>query len=234
MTGAEAVLQTASAAGVEVCFANPGTTEMPLVHALDAVPIRAVLGLFEGVCSGAADGYARMSGRPALTLLHLGPGLANALANLHNARRARSPVVNLVGDQATWHRAADAPLTSDIASLARPVSRWVRETRTAASVAQDAAEAIAAAQEGPGGVATLILPADCQAAEVPGPARPIPPAAAARPASDRIERVASALRRKTNAGLLLGGRALTVRGQLAAGRAAQVTGCRIFSETFPA
>src|SRR5262252_6945595 len=114
MTGAEAVLQTASGAGVEVCFANPGTTEMALVNALDSVPIRSVLGLFEGVCSGAADGYARMSGRPALTLLHLGAGLGNAIANLHNARRARSPVVNLVGDHATWHRDADAhsPRTS--------------------------------------------------------------------------------------------------------------------------
>src|SRR5436309_1252032 len=116
---------------------------MALVNALDRVPsMRAVLGLFEGVCSGAADGYARMSGKPALTVLHLGPGLGNAIANLHNARRARSPVVNLVGDQATWHREADAPLTSDIASLAQPVSRWVRESRSAADVAQDAAEAI--------------------------------------------------------------------------------------------
>src|SRR5919201_305477 len=170
MTGAEAVLRTAAAAGIEVCFANPGTTEMPLVNALDRVPsIRPVLGLFEGVCSGAADGYARMSGRPALTLLHLGPGLANAPADLHNARRARSPVVNLVGDHATWHRKADAPLTSDIVSLANPVSRWVRESREGAAVAQDAAEAIAAAQEAPGGVATLILPADCLGGEVHGP-----------------------------------------------------------------
>src|SRR5205814_3516694 len=116
-----------------------------------------VLGLFEGVCSGAADGYARMTGQPSLTLLHLGPGLANALANLHNARRARSPVVNLVGDQATWHREADAPLTSDIVSLATPVSRWVRESRKAESLAQGVADTIAAAQEAPGGVATLIL-----------------------------------------------------------------------------
>src|SRR3990172_5925766 len=123
MNGAESLIRTARAAGVEVCFANPGTTEMPLVVALDSVPgIRAVLGLFEGVCTGAADGWARMRGRPALTLLHLGPGLANGLANLHNARRAHSPVVNLIGDHATWHLAADAPLCSDIASLARPVS----------------------------------------------------------------------------------------------------------------
>ncbi|TMB44088.1 MAG: acetolactate synthase large subunit, partial [Deltaproteobacteria bacterium] len=143
-------------------------------------------------------------------------------------------VVNLVGDQATWHRDADAPLTSDIVSLAKPVSRWVRESREAASLAQDAAEAIAAAWEAPGGVATLILPADCQAGEVPGPARPILPAPAPRPAADRIERVAAALRRESNAGLYLGGRALSARGQLAAGRVAQATGCRLFSETFPA
>src|SRR5437899_5677423 len=127
MTGAEAVLQTAAAAGVRVCFANPGTTEMALVNALDRVPsIRAVLGLFEGVCSGAADGYARMSGRPALTLLHLGPGLANALANLHNARKARSPVVNIVGEHSTQHLGYDAPLTADTEAFARPVSSWVR------------------------------------------------------------------------------------------------------------
>jgi acetolactate synthase-1/2/3 large subunit len=235
MTGAEAVLRTAAAAGIEVCFANPGTTEMALVHALDRVPaIRPVLGLFEGVCSGAADGYARMGRVPALTLLHLGPGLANALANLHNARRARSPVVNLVGDQATWHRDADAPLTSDIVSLAKPVSRWVRETRETARIAQDTAEAIAAAQDAAGGVATLILPADCQAGEVSGPARPISPSIPDRPAPDRIERIAAALRREKSAGLYLGGRALSGRAQLAAGRVARATGCRLFSETFPA
>src|SRR4051794_30484879 len=145
MNGAEALLRTVAAAGVEVCFANPGTTEMPLVAALDRVPgIRAVLGLFEGVCTGAADGYARMTGTPAMTLLHLGPGLANGLANLHNARRAASPVVNVIGDHATWHLAADAPLTSDIESLARPMSRWVRTSRSASTLARDMADAIAA------------------------------------------------------------------------------------------
>src|SRR2546422_8783304 len=119
MNGAESLIRTAVSSGVELCLANPGTTEMQLVAALDAVPgIRAVLGLFEGVCTGAADGYGRMTGRPALTLLHMGPGLANGLANLHNARRARSPVVNLVGDHATWPREADAPLPSDILSRA--------------------------------------------------------------------------------------------------------------------
>ncbi len=235
MTGAEAILRTAAAAGVEVCFANPGTTEMALVKALDAVTsVRPVLGLFEGVCSGAADGYARMSGRPALNLFHLGPGFANAIANLHNARRARSPVVNLVGDQATWHRDADAPLTSDIASLARPVSRWVRESRAAAQVAQDAAEAIAAAREPPGGVATLIVPADCQAAEVPGPAQVLPPAPARQVRGEAVDRVAAALRAEKSAALHLGGRALSARGQIAAGRIAGASGCRVFSECFPA
>ena len=234
MTGAEAVLQTASGAGVEVCFANPGTTEMALVNALDSVPIRAVLGLFEGVCSGAADGYARMSGRPALTLLHLGPGFANAIANLHNARRARSPVVNLVGDHATWHRDADAPLSSDIASLAHPVSRWVRETTAPERAALDAAEAIAAALEAPGGVATLIIPADCQSGDAPGPAQCIPPVPARPVGTHRVEHVAQRLRRGNNAALYLGGRALSVRGQRAAGRVARATGCRLISERFPA
>src|SRR5215211_709826 len=156
MTGAESLVRTAVDAGVRVCFANPGTTEMGLVKALDAVPgMRPVLALFEGVCSGAADGYARMTDGPALALFHLGPGFANAIANLHNARRARAPVVNIIGDQATWHLAADAPLTSDIASLARPVSRWVRSSASADRLAGDVAEAIAAAQSAPGGAATL-------------------------------------------------------------------------------
>src|SRR4030095_4744121 len=138
MNGAEALIRTAAACGVEICFANPGTTEMHLVAALDAAPgVRAVLGLFEGVVTGAADGYGRMSGKPALTLLHLGPGFANGIANLHNARRARSPIVNLIGDHATWHVGYDAPLTSDIVSLAKPVSAWVHTTRTADEAAQD-------------------------------------------------------------------------------------------------
>src|SRR5678816_1466928 len=137
MNGAEAIIRTAIASGVDVCFANPGTTEMPLVAALDrATGMRPVLALFEGVCTGAADGYARLTGRPALTLLHLGPGFANGIANLHNARRAHSPIVNLVGDHATWHLAADAPLTSDIESLARPVG-WVRRAGKAETLADD-------------------------------------------------------------------------------------------------
>ena len=147
MNGAESLIRTAIAAGVEVCFANPGTTEMPIVAALDSVDgLRPILGLFEGVCTGAADGYGRMAEKPAMTLLHLGPGFANGIANLHNARRARSPIVNLIGDHATWHVAADAPLTSDIVSLARPVSGWVQSVRNAASLADTTAQAIAAAR----------------------------------------------------------------------------------------
>ena len=137
MNGAESLIRTAIAAGVEVCFANPGTTEMPIVAALDSADgLRPILGLFEGVCTGAADGYGRMAEKPAMTLLHLGPGFANGIANLHNARRARSPIVNLIGDHATWHVGADAPLTSDIVSLATPVSGWVQSVRNAASLAE--------------------------------------------------------------------------------------------------
>src|ERR1700739_1498552 len=161
MNGAESLIRTAIAAGIDVCFANPGTTEMPLVAALDAGPgMRAVLGLFEGVCTGAADGYARMADRPALTLTHLGPGFANGIANLHNARRAHSPIVNVVGDHATWHLKADAPLTSDIESLARPVSAWVRHSASAGAIAPDTAEAIAEAMRPPGHTSPLIRPAD--------------------------------------------------------------------------
>src|SRR5438093_6625650 len=138
MTGAEAAIRTAIAAGIDICFANPGTTELSLVQALDRCPeIRSVLAVFEGVCTGAADGYTRVSGRPALALLHLGPGLANGLANLHNARKACSPVVSVVGEHATWHIAANAPLTSDIAGLARPMPRFVHTTATAESAAAD-------------------------------------------------------------------------------------------------
>ena len=140
MTGAELLLRTAAAAGVDACFANPGTTELGLVNALDAVPaVRPVLCQFEGVCSGAADGYGRMRDLPALALFHLGPGFANGLANLHNARRARTPLVALVGEHATWHRGADAPLASDIEALARPVSRFVRTATSAAGPGPDAA-----------------------------------------------------------------------------------------------
>jgi acetolactate synthase-1/2/3 large subunit len=234
MNGAESLWQTAIAAGIEVCFANPGTTEMPFVRALDDAPgVRAVLCLFEGVCTGAADGYGRMADKPALTLLHLGPGFANGIAYLHDARRARSPIVNLIGDHATWHLAADAPLTSDIVSLARPVSAWLRSNQSAEELAADAAEAIAAASQRPGRIATLIAPHDCQlnagrvAATCPVAEPPV--------VSDAAIRNAATLLRSTNpTALFLGGWALREEGLRAAARIAAVTGCRLLSESFPA
>lgn len=236
MNGAESLIRTALAAGVEVCFANPGTTEMPLVAALDAVEgMRAVLGLFEGVCTGAADGYARMAGKPALTLTHLGPGFANGIANLHNARRARSPIVNVIGDQATWHLAADAPLTSDIASLARPVSAWVREVKSPKSLGQDTAEAIAAARRAPGQIATLIVPSDCQWNSAGGAATA---AKSPEPAPLDYPAVKTSAERLRKSGpktaLFLGAHAMRVPALNAAGRIAAKTGCRLVCETFPA
>ena len=235
MNGAESLIRTAIAAGVEVCFANPGTTEMPLVLAIDAIPgIRAILGLFEGVCTGAADGYARMAGKPAFTLLHMGPGFANGIANLHNARRARSPVVNLIGDHATWHLEADAPLTSDIVSLARPVSSWLRTSRSAGALSQDIADAIAAARRAPGQVASLIVPSDYQTEEVNGPLSPVE--VSDTPAIDgrALSEAASALRSGRPAALLLGGQALRERGLVAAARIAEASGCSLLCDTFPA
>src|SRR6195952_5235146 len=161
MNGAQAIIRTPVDAGVTTCFTNPGTSEMHFVAALDSVPeMRGVLGLFEGVVTGAADGYARMSGVPACTLLHLGPGLGNGLANLHNARRAASPLVNIVGDQATYHRPLDSPLTADTEGFARGVSGWVRTSMDVRTVGGDAAAAVQASMIAPGQVATLILPSD--------------------------------------------------------------------------
>jgi acetolactate synthase I/II/III large subunit len=234
MNGAESLIHTACAAGVTVCFANPGTTEMPLVAALDAVKeMRAVLGLFEGVCTGAADGYARMAEHPALTLLHLGPGFGNGIANLHNARRARSPVVNVVGDHATWHAHADPPLASDIVSLARPVSGWVRSVTSAKMLALDTAEAIAAAGRAPGQVATLIVPSDCQWEPADGAAAPIEPPAPAHPGDAAIGRCADALRTGHRVALLLGSTALRERGLNAVARIAAKADCHPIAETFP-
>ncbi len=232
MNGAESLVRTLVGGGVEVCFANPGTTELVLVQALDGVGgIRPVLGLFEGVCTGAADGYGRMAGRPAVTLLHLGPGLANGLANLHNARRAGTGVLNLVGDQATTHRAFDAPLTSDIASLARPVSGWVRTVGTARRLAADGAEALTAA--GAGQVATLIVPADCQwePAEGAVEVEQAPPPWSVP--DDTVEAVAALARRGEGGTLLLGGSALSGDGLRAAARVAGATGWRLMGETLP-
>src|SRR6266480_5011160 len=159
--GAQALMRTLVDAGVDTCFTNPGTSEMHFVAALDSTPeMRAVLALFEGVATGAADGYARMADKPAATLLHLGSGLGNGLANLHNARKGKVPIVNIVGDHATYHRQYDAQLQSDIETVARNVSSWVRTSESPAALPNDAAEAIAAAHGPPGQVATLILPAD--------------------------------------------------------------------------
>ncbi len=235
MNGAESLIRTAIAAGVEVCFANPGTTEMPLVAALDSADgLRPILGLFEGVCTGAADGYGRMAEKPALTLLHLGPGFANGIANLHNARRARSPIVNLIGDHATWHVGADAPLTSDIISLATPVSGWIRSVRNSTSLADATADAIAAAGRAPGQIATLIIPSDCQRGLAESHAAPIKPPAPPAVSSNAVERAAELTRKGNRVALFLGGIALRARGLKAAARIAAKSGCHLLCETFPA
>ncbi len=234
MNGALALVRTLQAGGVELCFANPGTTEMHLVGALDAAGMRSVLGLFEGVCTGAADGWARMTGRPALALLHLGPGLANGSANLHNARRARTPLVCVVGDHATWHVAADPPLASDVEGLARPTSAWVHTSKCSADLPRDGAAALAAATRAPGAVATLIVPADCAWGEAAGPAPVAEPAVAPQVDARRIDAAARALRAGAPAALLLGGHALRERGLRAAGRIARATGAALVAETFPA
>jgi len=235
MNGAESAIQTAVNAGIDVCFANPGTTEMPLVGALDRISgMRAVLGLFEGVITGAADGYGRMTGRPALTVLHLGPGFANGIANLHNARRADTPIVNLIGDQASWHLAADAPLTSDIASLAGPVSKWSEATESAATVGEKTANAITAALSRPRGVATLTLRADHQWEDGGLAVTPEAAAAAARPSVAHVDEIARAVRSGAAPMLLLGAAALTEAGQRAAARIRDAAPAAVLVETFPA
>src|SRR5438067_7900590 len=188
MNGAESLVRTLVAGGVDVCFANPGTSEMHFVAALDRVEgMRCVLGLFEGVVTGAADGYYRMAEKPAATLLHLGPGLANGLANIHNANKAGSGMVNIIGDHATYHRQYDAPLTSDIEGLARPSSHWVKTSPDAMSIAADGAAAVVAARQPPGRIASLILPADTAWNEGSGPVAVAPPVAPPPPAQAAVE-----------------------------------------------
>src|SRR5688572_1775966 len=232
MNGAASLVKTLASAGVDVCFANPGTSEMHIVAALDQVGgVRCVLGLFEGVVTGAADGYARMADRPASTLLHLGPGLANGLANVHNARRANTPMVNIVGDHATFHKEYDAPLTSDIEGVAWPFSDWVRTSADSRSVAGDGADAVAAAMAPPGRVATLILPADASWNEADGPA-PLPPVEdRASVAPEAISHVARVLRSGEPAVLFMGGHALREPGLMLAGRIAAKTGARLLAQT---
>ena len=231
MNGAESLVRTLVGGGVNVCFANPGTSEMHFVAALDRVDgMRCVLGLFEGVVTGAADGYARMTDNPAATLLHLGPGLANGLANIHNANKASSPMVNIVGDHATYHRQYDAPLTSDIEGLARPSSHWVKTSPNAMSVAADGAAAIAAARTMPGQIASLILPADTAwndgSGAVAVPAA-VPPAA---PAREAVAEAARILRSGEPTLILLTGRAVRADGLDLAGRIAAKTGARLIAQ----
>lgn len=235
MNGADALIATLYAAGVRVCFANPGTSEMQLVAAIDKHPdMRGVLGLFEGVVTGAADGYGRMADKPAATLLHLGPGLANGCANLHNAKRARTPVVNIVGDHATYHKAFDAPLTSDVEGVARPFSDWLKTSASADALASDGAQAVAASMRYPGAIATLVAPANAAWEDAKG-AAPVQPADQA-PKADReaVSRAAAALKSGAPAALFLGGRALRENALEEAGRIAEATGARLISETFAA
>lgn len=233
MNGAESLLRSLVASGVEVCFANPGTSEMHFVAALDKVPgMRPILALQENVATGAADGYGRMAGKPACTLLHLGPGLANGLANLHNARRAETAVVNIVGDHAAAHVQFDAPLTSDIKGFASPVSDWIRTSTSARNVGADAAMAVNAAQEAPGRIATLILPADTAWNAAEGAATPLPPSQRRQVDSGTIDRVAAMLRPGAKTAILMRGDALKHSGLEAAGRIAAHTGARLLCDTF--
>ncbi|HEX5311098.1 acetolactate synthase large subunit [Aquabacterium sp.] len=234
MNGAQALMKTLVDAGVTVCFTNPGTSEMHFVAALDHEPrMRAVLALFEGVATGAADGYARMADKPAATLLHLGCGLGNGLANLHNARKGKVPIVNIVGDHATHHVPYDAQLQSDIETVARNVSSWVRTSQSTEALCRDASEAIGAAMGPPGQVATLILPADVSWSEGGVPAAP--PVLQPAPCADDavMAEVAQALRSGRKTAILLGGRALRAPALMAAGRIAAQTGAKLFAEVFP-
>ncbi len=233
--GADRAVETLARAGVEVCFTNPGTSEMQLVAAFDRVGgVRPVLTLFEGVASGAADGFGRMAERPAATLLHLGPGLANGLANLHNASKARTPLVCLVGDHAQHHRRYDAPLTADVEGIARPVSGWLRTARSARTLGQDAAAAVAAARTPPGCVATLVIPANCTWEEAGPAVEPVAPAGAAPVSPKCVERAAEVLRSGEPAALLLAGAALRGAALDAAGRIAAHCGARLLCNTFNA
>ena len=230
MNGAESLLRSLVASGVDTCFANPGTSEMHFVAALDRAPgMRAVLGLFEGVVTGMADGFGRMRGAPAVTLLHLGPGLANGLANLHNARRASTPIVNVVGDHATYHRQYDAPLASDIAGFAAPVSSWVESSVDARAVGSDAARAVRAARRSPGSIATLILPADVAWNDAGDDA-----VAPASVADSTVTATVDRLRNGRRTAILIRGDALGERGLAAASRIANATGARVLCDTFTA
>jgi acetolactate synthase-1/2/3 large subunit len=233
MVGAEVLLRTLVANGVGLCLANPGTSEMQFVAALDRVPgMRSVLCLFEGVCAGAADGYARMLRKPAATLLHLGPGLANGLANFHNAQKARSPVVSIVGEHATWHRRFNSPLANPAEGFARPVSNWVEVLEAAGRMGEAAASAVRAAYGPPGGVATLIVPADLSWSEAGQPGNLAPISEPARVPPERIEEIARLLRSGETTGFYLSGTALFGPGLEAAGKLAASTRARMIANRF--
>jgi acetolactate synthase I/II/III large subunit len=230
MNGAESLIRTLVAGGIDTCFTNPGTSEIHIVAALDRIPeMRCVLGLFEGVVTGAADGYARMAAKPACTLLHLGPGLVNGLANLHNASRARVPIVNLVGQHPIYHLQYDTPLTSDIEALARPYSKWLRTSRASSEIGRDAAEAVVGARTAPGQIATLIVPADVSWSEG-GSIAPIPAVAKPPlPDSQTVERAAAMLRSRLPTAMLMTGDALYGKGIETAARIAAATGTRLLA-----
>ncbi len=233
MTGADGLIKALADVGVEVCFANPGTSEMQLVAAVDAEPrMHAILGLFEGVVTGAADGYGRMADKPALTLLHLGPGFGNGSANLHNARRAQSPVLNMIGDHATYHREYDAPLTSDIKGFAAPVSDWIGTSQSPDQLVETGLAGWQAAGVYPGQVASFIAPADHAWSEATPRAVTAQPADTPLATETDISEAATALRQGTATALFLGGRALRADALWQAGRIAAATGARLICETF--
>jgi len=231
VNGAELLITTAKACGIEVCFANAGTTEIPIVMALDAVKgIRAILGLFEGICTGAADGYGRMTCKPAMALLHLGPGFANGIANLHDARRAATPLLNVIGQHATWHLQADPPLAMDVEALTRTVSGWVRTAGSVESLSQDMSAAINASRFGQ--ISSLIVPHDVQLAEATDTKTGSIDFAFDPINSDEIEKTAQRLRAARKSVLLLDGRALSGPGLKAASRIRAKTGSDLFAPTF--
>lgn len=233
MNGAESLVKTLVAGGVEVCFTNPGTSEMHFVAALDEVDgIRSVLGLFEGVVSGAADGYARMARKPAATLLHLGPGFSNAMANIHNARKGHVPMVNIVGDHATYHLQFDTPLTADIEGMAATVSHWVMTSRSPEHIAVDAAQAVQVAAHDQ--IATLVLPADVSWGENPsGAAAALNVAAPPRVGAEKIEQAVTMLRSGEPTMILAGGREISVELGMMLAQIAKASGARLCVETFP-
>ncbi len=233
MNGAESLLTTLINNDVNVCFTNPGTSEMHFVAALDEVEgMRCVLCLFEGVISGAADGYARMARKPASTLLHLGPGLGNALANVHNAKKGYAPMVNIVGHHATYHLQYDAPLTSDIEGIAGPVSHWVHTSEAPEDIARDTAEAVR--QAGKNQIATLMLPADVSWSDNPnGPENSVDIGTLPLASNDRIEEAVKILQSDGNCMIMIGGPEITKEIGLKASRLARACGARICTDVFP-